>query len=176
MKIKTYFFISFLASWSAYSLAAKSNLGSPGELHFALTVKQGTCELESDNILVEMGSMQLQRPPKVGRILGEKTFKIGLKDCGDVVRAYVTMDGTPDGDDADLFALDSGGATGVALKLTNGAGTQQIPIPSGGDAIEWNINQNTNNSLEYTAQYVATSTKATPGTANAVVNFSVTYE
>lgn len=85
------------------------------------------------------------------------------------------MDGLPDTNDNSLFALDAGGATGIALQIVDGKGTKQIPKVAGGTAIEWPVN-GTTTQLNYKASYVVVNANATFGHANAMVNFSVEYE
>ncbi|MDI5349611.1 hypothetical protein MJL48_34860, partial [Salmonella enterica subsp. enterica serovar Kentucky] len=41
-------------------------IGSAGDIHFTITIKAATCELENDSIDVNMETVVLQRPVKVG--------------------------------------------------------------------------------------------------------------
>lgn len=152
------------------------NIGSAGDVHFTISIRQGTCELEKSNIDVNMGTITLSKPAIVGRELNQQAFSIGLKNCQDVARVYVTMDGTPDATNPDLFALDSGGATGIALKIKTKSGVQQYPVSTKSTPVEHSIWFNGTNALNYIASYVPVKSDATSGQANATVNFSVVYE
>lgn len=74
------------------------------------------------------------------------------------------------------FALDSGGATGVALKIKTSGGEQQYPSSTDSTPVEHTVWFDGTNKLNYIASYVPVKPDATVGTANATVNFSVTYE
>lgn len=161
---------------TAPAMAVPANIGSAGDIHFTITIRAATCELVNDNIEVDMSTVMLKRPVRVGVELNQKNFSIGLKDCAYASKAAVTMDGTPDRTDASLFALDSGGATGVALKIQTSEGVQQYPSQTDSTPVEHTIWFDGTNKLNYIASYVPVSTSATAGTANATVNFSVTYE
>lgn len=161
---------------TASAMAAPVNIGSAGDIHFTITIMAATCELENDSIDVNMDTVLLQRPAKVGKELNQKSFSIGLKDCEYATKAYVTMDGTPDSTDPSLFALDNGGATGVALKIKTSGGVQQYPSSTDSTPVEHTVWFDGTNTLNYIASYVPVKPDATAGTANAMVNFSVVYE
>lgn len=121
------------------------------------------------------GNNDAAKPAAVGTVLSKKDFTIELKECDGISKATVEMDSQSDSDDDSMFALEAGGATGVALKIEDDKGTQQVPKGSSGTPIEWAIDGETT-SLHYRASYVVVNTQATGGTANALVNFSITYE
>lgn len=156
--------------------AAWTSIGKPGELHFSITINQPTCELVDAALEVDLGTMTLHEHRIAGDTLGRKAFSIGLKECGDVARAYVKMDGEPDANDHLLFAL-SGGAQGVGLKVVNSHGGQQLPVASDtGNGMEWPLVAGQDNQLDYIASYVVTQLPVTAGKAEALVNFTVSYE
>ncbi|MCX4180294.1 long polar fimbrial protein LpfE [Enterobacter sp. HSTU-ASh6] len=156
--------------------AVPVNIGSAGDVHFTISIRQGTCELEQDNIEVDMGSVILPRPVQAGRELNQKAFTIALKNCTNVARTYVTMDGLADSTDPRFFALDSGGATGIALKIKTDEGVQQFPLSTDPTPLAHTIPTDGNNALRYIASYVTVSPDAKSGAANAMLNFSVVYE
>lgn len=158
------------------STMATQNIGSAGDVHFTISVRQGTCELQKENIEVDMGSVFLTRPITVGRELNRKPFSIGLKNCANVVKTYVTMDGLADATDPTLFALDSGGAQHVGLKIQTAEGVLQSPKSTDNTPLTFDIKADGEAQLNYIASYVPVNTDATAGTANATVNFSVEYE
>lgn len=167
--------LPFLALAYFPGAEAKISLGEAGKLTFSLSVVAKGCEFEAADLEVVMGKMMLMKPVTVGRVINEKNFVIELKDCDGISKAKVTMDGLPDTNDNSLFALDAGGATGIALQIVDGKGTKQIPKVAGGTAIEWPVN-GTTTQLNYKASYVVVNANATSGHANAMVNFSVEYE
>ncbi|WHP33243.1 long polar fimbrial protein LpfE [Trabulsiella odontotermitis] len=156
---------------------AKTDIGSPGDLHFSLSIRQGTCELVQSDFSVEMGEVSLARGQNVGDALNSVPFTLGLQHCGDVVTARVTMDGAADTDNPDLFALDKGGADGVALKIVDANGKIQKPKSTDATSHDFAITPTQGMiSLAWTASYVVTHTPVKSGAANALVNFSVEYE
>lgn len=161
---------------TASAMAAPTNIGSAGDIRFTITIKAATCELESDNIDVNMDTVVLTRPVRVGKELNQKSFSIGLKDCAYATKAYVTMDGAADATNPSLFALESGGATGVALKIKSSGGVQQFPSSTDSTPVEHTVWFDGTNKLNYIASYVPVKSDATVGAANATVNFSVVYE
>lgn len=163
---------SGIASLSLFACGvnAATDLGPAGDIHFSITITTKACEMEKSDLEVDMGTMTLQKPAAVGTVLS-----IELKECDGISKATVEMDSQSDSDDDSMFALEAGGATGVALKIEDDKGTQQVPKGSSGTPIEWAIDGETT-SLHYQASYVVVNTQATGGTANALVNFSITYE
>jgi len=169
---------------SSPTQAEMANIGKPGELHFKIRIIQGTCVLADNALEVDLGTLYLHRSKgrsrgddTPGSVLGEKPFALELEECGDVARAYVKMDGEADSDDPSLFRL-SGGARGVGLKISTSAGQQQHPQPltAEEEGMRWNLTKNQNNRLDYVAQYVVTQNNPQAGHAEALVNFSITYE
>ncbi|HCX5476309.1 TPA: long polar fimbrial protein LpfE [Escherichia coli] len=156
-------------------LSAATDLGPAEDIHFSITITTKACEMEKSDLEVDMGTMTLQKPAAVGTVLSKKDFTIELKECDGITKATVEMDSQPDSDDDSMFALEAGGATGVALKIEDDKGTQQVPKGSGGTPIKWAINGETT-SLHYQASYVVVNTQASGGTANALIDFSITYE
>lgn len=169
-------FIPACVLFTAPAMAEAINIGSAGDIHFTITIKAATCELESDSIDVNMDTVVLTRPVRVGKELNQKSFSIGLKDCAYATKAYVTMDGAVDATNPSLFALESGGATGVALKIKSSGGVQQFPSSSDSTPVEHTVWFDGTNKLNYIASYVPVKSDATVGAANATVNFSVAYE
>ncbi|EFI9433021.1 long polar fimbrial protein LpfE [Escherichia coli] len=159
----------------ACGVNAATDLGPAGDIHFSITITTKACEMEKSDLEVDMGTMTLQKPAAVGTVLSKKDFTIELKECDGISKATVEMDSQSDSDDDSMFALEAGGATGVALKIEDDKGTQQVPKGSSGTPIEWAIDGETT-SLHYQASYVVVNTQATGGTANALANFSITYE
>ncbi|TGB90763.1 long polar fimbrial protein LpfE [Escherichia sp. E2748] len=154
---------------------AATDLGPVGDIHFSITITTKACEMEKSDLEVDMGTMMLPKHAAVGTVLSKKDFTIELKECDGISKATVEMDSQPDTDDDSFFALESGGATGVALKIEDDKGTQQIPKATGGTPIEWAISGETT-SLHYQASYIVVNSQPKGGTADALVNFSITYE
>ncbi|HDR2892702.1 TPA: long polar fimbrial protein LpfE [Enterobacter asburiae] len=159
-------------------LAATTDIGEGGQLNFSISIRQGTCELEEDSIEVDMGTTMLALPVRVGREFNQKPFSIGLKNCSNVLRTYITMKGTPDAVDPNLFALDSGGdnASGIGLKIVRSTGEQVLPFATDSTPIEYNIPVDGDYQFDYVASFIPVTTKAKAGRVNALIDFSVQYE
>lgn len=160
----------------SFSTVALTDLGAKGDITFSLQIRQGACELVKENIDVDLGRAVLKQPVRIGSELNPTPFSIGLKNCSEVIRVYVSMDGTPDTDDPNLFALDTGGATGVGLKIKTTNGVQQYPKSTNLTPLEFAINGGGTHQLNYIASYVPLRADATIGRADATVDFTVQYE
>ncbi|WP_318367540.1 long polar fimbrial protein LpfE [Enterobacter sp.] len=161
----------------AVSATAAEDIEPAGELRFSLTIAEGTCELDQELIEVEMGPVALKRPVVVGRGLNETKFSIGLKNCSNATSALVTMGGSPDDTNPELFALERGGATGIALQIKTNSTSPVVQKPVATDSTPVSrMVLDGKNSLNYIASYVPVSPNATPGAANAVVTFNIQYE
>lgn len=163
---------------AAASATAAKDIGSAGELRFSLTIAEGTCELDQELIEVEMGPVALKRPVVVGSELNQKKFSIGLKNCSYATSALVTMDGRPDNDNPALFALEPGGASGIALQIKTDSTSPvvQKPVATDSTPVSHVVWFDGSNRLNYIASYMPVRANATPGAANAMVTFNIQYE
>lgn len=173
--MKRTIFALCLLPLSFLSLAATTDLGPKGTLKFTLKISQVPANW-SKTVLKSTWDQRFSKSLRIGTEINPTPFSIGLKNCSEVVRAYVTMDGTPNADDPNLFALDAGGATGVGLKIKTAAGVQQFPENTTPTQVEFAINGDGAHQLNYIASYVPIRADATIGRADATVDFTVQYE
>jgi major type 1 subunit fimbrin (pilin) len=155
----------------------KADIGSPGDLHFTLSIRQGTCELQERDLSIDMGEVKHPGRLSPGQTLVSKAFSLVMLNCADATKAKVTMDGVADANDSDFFAVDEGGAKGVAIKIVDENGVVQKPRTTDPTAHSFAVTPSGGMvSLDYTASYVTTASSVSSGSANALLTFSIEYE
>ena len=90
-----------------------------------------------------------------------------------MTKASVIFDGTPDSNNTTLLKLtqDDGVATGVAIQLYDISGAE-LPLFTASKS--YTLASGTND-LSFMAAYKSTAATVTAGPANAVANFSISY-
>ncbi len=106
------------------------------------------------------------------------SFHIKVKDCpASVTTVAVLFDGAREQTDTSLLAINSGGASGVAIKLYEddqntavslGKVSKDHPVVAGATATG-------SADLEFYADYVSTGATVTAGDANGTANFNMIY-
>ncbi|TQI78141.1 major type 1 subunit fimbrin (pilin) [Serratia fonticola] len=133
------------------------------------------CTLDSESELIKVDMHEVNRTQfSMSEIkTPEVPFKIQLRDCAaSVTGATVTFSGQLDADNNQLLGISSGDAKGVAIKLMDedktiipmNVSSKNFPITGGNDA-----------ELQFYAQYVPTGRLVTPGDANAIATYTVSF-
>ncbi|SQD00713.1 LpfE protein precursor [Escherichia coli] len=156
------------------SFAATTDLGPKGTLKFTLKISQGACELVKDSVEVDMGTAVLKKPVRIGTEINPTPFSIGLKNCSEVVRAYVTMDGNTQCRRLKSFCAGCGWRYRRWAEIKTAAGVQQFPENTTPTPVEFAINGDGAHQLNYIASYVPIRADATIGRADATVDFTGT--
>ncbi len=108
-------------------------------------------------------------------LASEALFTLSQNDCPDTVTgANVKFDGTSDGVNQNLLALDNGTgiATGVGIEIADKNGTA-IPLHTASP--DYTLAAGAN-SLDFIARYVSTGAAVTTGTANGTSQFTINYK
>lgn len=160
-------------------LVAGHALASDGTIHFTGSIVDQTCTVDSgsQNLNVDLGSVaQTALNGAAGMKATPTKFTLSLSDCPDTVAAAnVKFDGTSDGVNQNLLALDSGSgiATGVGIEIADKNGTA-IPLHTASS--DYTLTSTGTNNLDFVARYVSTGTAVTSGTAEATSQFTINYK
>lgn len=175
--MKNKMIVAVLLSMGA--LSASQVFAASGTVNFAGTILDSACEVDfaSQNQTVTLGNFLKTEFPTTGTRSAAKAFNIVLKNCPvTVTSAKVRFDGTPDGTNPNLLAIDSssaGSAVGVAINLMT-ADKADLPLLAG-NGYNYVLSSTADNTLNFYAQYVSTASAVVAGQANSVANFSVDY-
>lgn len=139
-------------------------------------ILNNTCVVaqESKSQIVNLGDVRLKLFNEKGETSTPVSFKIRLTKCGEAATgAVVIFSGEQQTDDPQLLAIGSGAgsAKNIGIAISD-AYKNIIPI---GDAITLPLTPETDNTLQFFANYIATG-NVVPGVANADATFSVTWQ
>ncbi|EBF0111962.1 type 1 fimbrial protein [Salmonella enterica subsp. enterica] len=163
---------------ACFLLVAGSAVAADGTIHFTGSISDQTCTVDSNiqGLNVDLGKVaQTALNGEAGMKASPTRFTLTLTDCPDTVTgANVKFDGTSDGVNQNLLALDSGTgiATGVGIEIADKNGT---PIPLHTTSTDYTLGSGSN-SLDFVARYVSTGTAVTTGTANGTSQFTINYK
>lgn len=150
---------------------ADSNITITGEVFIP------TCNLstESKNMTVPLGSVQRSELSTAGVTTKGVTFTLNFTDCALNTGVQVKFMGTAAASDETAFALDNpdgvSTAKNVGLQIRNVLGNVQYP----NSIRSWQTAMSRDFDRTYKANYIALSDNVTPGDANVVVEYLVTY-
>jgi major type 1 subunit fimbrin (pilin) len=154
--------------------AALAQTPTTGTINFAGTITAVPCEIDTTatSSTVQMAKVFANDFTAVGSTAGSTDFKIVLTKCGATTNgATVTFSGTVDQNNKQALEL-TGTATGVALQLVDDTGT---PIDAGTASKTYPIAVG-DNTFNFKARYIATSTTVGGGEAKAMALFALTYK
>lgn len=151
-----------------------------GKVNFEGSVVNSACAVESLGTNVSMGQVRV----KDFKAAGDKTtpveFEIKLTGCdssitgGENATAAISFDGVSVAGKENVLALTGNkSAKGIGISISDSQGKAVTLDKKQGSAVSLD---NGDNMLKFRANYVATDSIVTAGTANSSVNFSVTYE
>ncbi len=148
-----------------------------GTINFTGEIIDSACTVSTTSAdqTVVLGTVSNKAFSAAGDTAAATAFQIDLTDCpATVTSATVKFDGTAYQGDNSALALtpDAGAATGVAVQIRN-ADNSVLPLFTDSNSIT--LAQDTTNTLNFNAAYVATAATVTAGPANAVTTFSVVY-
>ncbi|MDR9889184.1 fimbrial protein [Pseudenterobacter timonensis] len=162
---------------ACFLLVAGNALAADGTIHFTGNITDQTCTVDagSQDLTVDLGNVaQSALNGAAGMKAAPTRFTLNVSECPDTVTgANVKFDGTSDGVNQNLLALDSGTgiATGVGIEIADRNGT---PIPLHTASTDYPLAAGAN-SLDFIARYVSTGTAVTTGTANGTSQFTINY-
>jgi type 1 fimbria pilin len=148
-----------------------------------------TCSVAQKNIGVPLGTVDMGKFSGVNSTAGTPAaFNIALScsggSSGTSINAYVTLtDQTTPGNRSNVLSLSAAStATGIGIQLRNG---QDKIVGFGpdsnaaGNVNQWLAQQSIGNqsiNIPLTARYIQTGARVTPGSANAIATFTMSYQ
>jgi len=173
--------ISVLIGASLFSVvstanAADATIAKGGTLHFAGTVVNAPCVVDTANLKdIELGQVRTAVLKGAGYSSASKEFQIGLVDCDPTVSssASVAFQGLSPGAYPNLLAV-TGGAKGIGIEILD-ADNKTITPDGSNFSAKRTLSAN-NNVIKFNARYKSMTSYVTPGDANADVTFTLKYE
>ncbi|WP_176041707.1 fimbrial protein [Burkholderia stabilis] len=151
-----------------------------------LEPKVPTCRVTTPAITVPLGNMPASTFNGVGSVSPSKPFNIVLQcsggEPGAVTNVYTTLtDHTNPGNVSDTLSLASDAtATGIGIQVLNGSTVIKYGPDSSatGNTNQWKAGESGNGTftIPLTARYIQTAPKVTPGAANGLATFTMSYQ
>ncbi|ETX65544.1 hypothetical protein P835_00312 [Citrobacter portucalensis] len=163
---------------ACFLLVAGSAVAADGTIHFTGSISDQTCTVDTgtQNLNVDLGKVaQTALDGAAGMKAAPTRFTLSVSDCPDTITgANVKFDGTADGVNQNLLALDGGTgiATGVGIEIADKNGTA---IPLHAASADYTLAEGSN-TLDFVARYVSTGAAVTTGTANGTSQFTINYK
>ena len=166
--------IALLAS-SAFASVIQA---ADGTINFTGKITDTACTINptSKSQIVNLGSVSAGAFTAAGSTAAPTRFGITLTNCpAAATTASLKFDGPANSSNSSLLALTTGAgvATGVGIGIYEGDSSTLIPVSSA--SATKNVVAGTDTTFEFVAKYVATASTVTSGAANAVSNFTVSY-
>jgi major type 1 subunit fimbrin (pilin) len=149
-----------------------------GTINFIGNITDAACTVTANtaNQTVTLGTVKSTALPAVGATAAPTRFNIVLTACPvTVTSATIKFDGPANPVNSSLLALTNtvGVATGVGIGLYEQDAVTQIPV--GGASKSQALSTTADTTFNFIAKYVATNATVAAGSANAVSDFTVTY-
>lgn len=163
----------------AASAFTTSVFAADGQVNFTGTIIPQGCDVSSskDDLTVDLGKIAVSSFPGAGAVAGSKAFILKLTNCPTTVSAAtVRFDGTqiPGNDSILQLTQGSGVATGVGIQIADNS-NKVINLFHESNAYTL-LPGSAVNTLGFVASYISTAATVTPGSANAVSNFTIAYQ
>ncbi|MGS0894203.1 fimbrial protein [Burkholderia stagnalis] len=166
---------SLLTAVALAALSTSAFAAGTGTINFTGEIVAGACGIDSnsENQTVHLGKV----PTHVFKQVGDKStpvdFDINLTDCDTSISktALFTFTGTSSAGQPKLIAT-IGSATNVGIRLQAASGEY---LDNGVEQKAPTLLVNGTNTVRFGAMYESTAADVTPGTADAVANFTVRY-
>ncbi|AFQ48215.1 fimbrial protein [Burkholderia cepacia] len=167
---------SLLTAVALAALSTSAFAAGTGTINFQGEIVAGACGIDSGSVnqTVQLGKVPTHTFTKAGDKSTPVKFNIVLTDCDTKVakNAYFTFTGTSNSAQPKLLAT-IGSASNVGVRVQSASGED---IDNGVEQAAATQLQNGNNVVTFGARYEATAADVTPGTADAVANFTVRYD
>jgi len=160
---------------SAFASVANA---ADGTINFTGKVTDEACTVNPSSATqtVNLGSVRTGGFNASGTTASPTRFSITLTSCPAAAKtAVLKFDGPTSSGNSNYLALTSGAgvATGVAIGLFESDSTTLIPV--GSASTTKTLVSGADTTIQFVAKYISTAATVVPGTANAVSNFTVSY-
>ncbi|GGA34562.1 fimbrial protein [Dyella nitratireducens] len=138
------------------------------------SITGGACTISTPSVF--LGDHNPVEFKGVGTFTDWVDFPITSGGCTpDIVTLYMGFDGTADVDDANVFAVASGGATGLGIQLQGLDAAQTIVIPNSTTQLVTWVPVAAGGTYPMRARYWQTKATVTSGPANGTVTVMLSY-
>lgn len=149
-----------------------------GQIAISGVIRNNVCRLTTDSQSLNVALNQVDRRsfPAPDSATPAIPFALQLTDCGDATSAVtIAFTGTADTGNPALLKLNGGesAAQGVALEILD---QNKTPLAINGPGTTQPLNAGSDNMLQFYARYHANGLPVSTGEANAVADFSLTYQ
>ena len=156
---------------------SNSALADDGKINFVGSITDDTCTVTnnvSSPLTVTLGTVSSSAFSGAGSTAAPTKFTISLAACPEsMTSAKVKFDGTADANVDSVLALTqvTGVAKNVGIQIKD---KTNAVVPLHQASAAYALTEG-NNNLDFVANYYATSSAVTAGTANATSNFTIVY-
>lgn len=164
----------------AMGLGLSANaLAEDGTVNFKGELTTDACQVVnnmSNPAQVDLGKVAKTSFPTVGATAAAKKFTLVLKNCPPgVSAATVAFNGNAENGDNRVLALtqETDVATGVGVQISD---VSQTVMSLGVPSQSYPLVSVVDNNLDFVARYVSTQSDVTPGPANSVATFDISYQ
>lgn len=160
------------------AIASFASQAADGTINFTGNITDTACTVTpaTANQSVNLGTIKSDGFSGAGSVSAPAKFSVVLSSCPTTyTAASVRFDGPTATGNSNLLALSpaADAATGVALGIYESDASTAIPV--GTSSVAKTLATGGDTTLDFFAKYVATADKVTAGTANAVSNFTISY-
>ena len=139
-------------------------------------IKIASCTVDTGSVdqTVSLGTVGAAQFKTIGDRASPTQFAIKLGNCPPGTNgASITFSGAGDSHNSTVLALDSGGATGVGIELSDITGSK---INLGTPSAFYGLVASGSNIMSFSARYVATVLPVTAGKGDASAQFTINYQ
>ncbi|WP_396330453.1 fimbrial protein [Burkholderia anthina] len=167
---------SLLTAVALAALSTSAFAAGTGTINFTGEIVAGACGIDSGSVnqTVQLGKVPTHTFTKAGDKSEAVPFDIKLTNCDTSIsdKAKFTFTGTSNATQPKLLAT-IGSATNVGIRLQSASGED---LDNGVEQAGATQLSNGDNVVRFAARYEATAAGVTPGTADGVANFTVSYQ
>lgn len=161
--------------FSATALADKAN---DGTVHITGTILQNACTVKTNSIEVTLKDQYASVFTAAGQTQSNKAFTIDLENCDSTIYKNIQarFEGTEDSYGNTVLANTAGTATGIGVQILDSTDTALAFNDESAWSTQSTLADNqTEISLPFSSQFIATSNTVTAGSVDATATFYLQY-
>jgi type 1 fimbria pilin len=161
-----------------FSTAALADTASDGTVHITGTILQNACTVKTASVEVPLKDQYASIFTAAGQVQSNKAFTIDLENCDPSVYKNIQarFEGTVDNYGNTVLANTAGSASGIGVQILDSANNAL----AFNDESAWSTQSTladgqTDISLPFSAQFIATNSSVTAGSVDATATFYLQY-
>ncbi len=158
-----------------------SALAADGQIRFIGSIIPTACKVDSSSInqVVNLGNISVSSFNGKSSTSAPTAFNIKLTNCpAEYKKVKIKFDGYRDTNNPDYLSIMAAdprkAAQGIGIAIYEGNNIQMLPLNQ--DIVNKALDGQHEIDIPLVAKYIATTDKVTPGTAEALIHFSVIYD